>query len=244
MRYRNHILFGLFFAAALFSQEATILLYPALLACMIWWRGFRYLLKPPVLLGQGIAIAAIGLRFAIEQIGQPGQLESIQSGSPYLALSLDIPAAWQAFDQLFVSPVRLPVTIAALIAVAVALAAVGRNRWRMVDLSSYHQATIWYSAQFFFVLVILLTVVGADWRHPRYVLFIQQFWLMVGAAGIVWVIDRAIAGQTARWVATLAVTALAVLAMWPDAIDMTRREMLGYEQGFAYVSEQRAQAMW
>jgi uncharacterized membrane protein len=226
LRYGNHVLFGIFFAASIFSQEATILLYPALLLCMVWWRGFRYLLRLPVLLGQGIAVAAIGLRLVIEQIGQPGQLQSIQSDSPYLALALDIPAAWQAFDQLFMSPVRLPLTIAALIALTVALVAVGRNRWRIADLTPYHQATIWYAAQFLFVLLVLLTIVGEDWRHPRYVLFIQQFWLLVGAAGVIWVIDRLLAGQTGRWVATLAVTTLVVLFTWPNAIDMTEREML------------------
>ncbi len=239
LRYGNHILFGLFFAASLFSQEATILLYPASLLCMIWWRGYRYLLKLPVLVGQGIAVAAIGLRLAIEQIGQPGQLESIQSGSPYLALSLDIPAAWRAFDQLFVSPVRLPWTIAALVAVTVALIAIRRNRWRIAGLAPFHQATLWYAAQFLFVLGVLLTVVGEDWRHPRYVLFIQQFWLLVGAAGAIWVIDRLLKGGTGRWIATAAVTGMALFFMWSDAIDMTEREMLGYEQGFAYVADQR-----
>ncbi len=240
LRYSSHILFGLFFAASLFSQEATILLYPALVLCMIGWRGYRYLLKLPVLAGQGIAFAAIGLRLAIEQIGQPGQLESIQSGAPYLALSLDIPAAWQAFDQLFVSPLRLPWTIAALIALTVALVGVGRNRWRIAGLAPFHQATIWYSAQFLFVLGVLLTVVGEDWRHPRYILFIQQFWLLVGAAGTLWVVDRLLTGSMGRWIATIAVTGIAVFFMWSDAVDMSEREMLGYEQGFAYVADQRA----
>jgi uncharacterized membrane protein len=238
-RYRNHILFGLFFSAALFSQEATILLYPSLLICLVWWRGFRYLLKPPVLLGQGLAMAAIGLRLAIELFGQPGQIEVMQSNSPYLSLAFDISGAWQVFAQPFISPLRLPITLAALLAVVVALIALRRKQWHLASLSNYHQATLWYATQYTFVMVLLLTLVGEVWRRPRYVFFIQQLWLLTGTAGIIWLVDRLLPGKVARWIATLGLTALAVVAMWPDAIGMTRREMLGYEQGFVYVMENR-----
>jgi 4-amino-4-deoxy-L-arabinose transferase-like glycosyltransferase len=239
LRYRNHILFGLCFAASIFSQEATVLLYPPLILGMIGWRGVRYLFRPPVLAGQLIGIAAIGLRFLIEQVGQPGQLETIQSGSPYLTLAVDIPHAWRSFSGLFVSPTRLPVSIFALIAVAVALFALWKGRWRIHDLSPYHQATLWYGVQFFFVFAVLLTIVGPDWRHPRYLLFIQQFWLLLGAAGVVLLIDRTLAGRTGRWVATAVVTAAIALIMWPDAIDITHARMSGYDAAFAYAVEHR-----
>ncbi len=210
---RLYALFAALFTLALFSQEQTILLYPPILLATLLWRGWRYLRQPPVLIAHLVCLGAMAVRYAIEIVGQPGFFETIQAERPYVGLIFDLPTAWAAYAELFVAPARLPWTLGALLAVGAALVTLARRRWRLLDLDTFHQATLFFALQFVFVLGFILTLVGGQWRDARYLFFVQPCLLLTGAAGAVWLADR-----FGRPVVRMAVTVALASALRPAAL--------------------------
>jgi hypothetical protein len=151
---RRHLLFAALFVLALFSQEQMVLLYPSILLATLLWRGWRYLLRPQVWPAHAVCLAAMGVRFGIEILGQPGYFETIQAERPYVGLILDLPAAWSAYAELLVSLERLPWTIFGLLALVVAVFAWGKQRGRMAQVVAFHQATLFFALQFIFMLAL------------------------------------------------------------------------------------------
>ena len=243
----RHLLFAALFVLALFSQEQMVLLYPSILLAMLLWRGWRYLLRPQVWPAQAICLAAMALRFAIEILGQPGYFETIQAQRPYVGLILDLPAAWAAYASLLIAPERLPWTLFGLLAVTAAAVALGKARWRMAWVAPYHQATLFFTLQFLFMLGFILFFVGGQWRETRYLFLVQPAWLLAGAAGAVWGIDwllaRLLPGVSSpgawRWAATGLVALLLALSLWLPAEAVLGRQVEGYDKVLAYVAEQR-----
>jgi hypothetical protein len=244
---RRHLLFAVLFVLALFSQEQMVILYPSILLAMLLWRGWRYLLRPQVWPAQAICLAALGVRFAIEILGQPGYFETIQAQRPYVGLILDLPAAWSAYASLLIAPERLPWTLLSVLAVAVAASVWGKARWRMAAVVPYHQATLFFAFQFLFMLGFILFFVGGQWRETRYLFLVQPAWLLAGAAGAVWGIDwllaRLLPGISSpvawRWAATGLVALLLALSLWQPAQAVLGRQVEGYDKVLAYVAEQR-----
>ena len=74
--WRANLLFAGLFVLALFSQEETLLFYPPLLLGFVWWRGWRHLSHLPVLVSQLFILAALGARYLLETVGQPGYFEA------------------------------------------------------------------------------------------------------------------------------------------------------------------------
>jgi len=236
---RWHLLFGASFALAIFSHEEIALLYPALLLTAFLWRGWGYVRLPGAAPAHVISLGALALRLTIEQIGQPGQLLAIQSSQPYLDLYFDPAGLWRLVETLFLAPARLPWTIGALAAVGAALVNLRRVRGHCQELASSSQATLFFALLFGVVFVLFATIVGASWRNPRYLLFIQSYWLLIGAAGMVGAIAFAIRSPRGQAVAVAATSLLLVFLMQDDAFAATRERMLGYEHAFAYVAAQR-----
>jgi len=247
----RHLLFAVFFLLALFSQEQTVLLYPPLLAGMILWRGWRYLLWREVWPAHALIAVGIAARYTIEILGQPGFFETIQAERPYVAPLFDVAAAWPAYAPLLVAPERLPWTLAGVLALGVALVRLARNGWRPAQLATFDQATIFFALPFGFVLAFILTLVGGQWREARYLFLVQPLWLLLGAAGAVWVIDRLFApgsngrpallvsAESWRWIATAGLSALLVSAWWQPATAVLTKQVEGYDRVFEYVAANR-----
>ena len=231
--------FAVFFVLALYSQEETLLLYPPIILAMLLWRGWRYLLRPAVLICNIVCIGAIGLRYAIEILGQPGYFETIQSTRPYVGLIFDVIGAWRVYGPLIAGPQRLAWTIFGLVAVIVALVSLKPVHWQLSALSRFHQASLYFALLFIFVFVVLLALVGTTWRDARYLLLVQSFWLLVGSAGLVWTIDRLLAGQRWRWIVTVAAGTLLALLLWPGAQGTLAQQVEGYDRVLDYVAEHR-----
>lgn len=233
-------LFAVLFTLALFTQEQTLLLYPPILLATLWWRGWRHLLRPQVWPAHLFCLGAIGVRFAVELVGQPGYFQAIQAERPYVGLIFDLPAAWAAYDQLLIAPERLPWTLAGLLAVGVASVDVARAGWRPARLPGFHQATLFFALQFGFVLLFILTLVGGQWRESRYLLFVQPAWLLVGAAGAVWLVERLFWRPAWRWAATGVLALLIVASLWRPAEQVLAQQVEGYDRVLAYVAANRA----
>lgn len=236
---RWHLLFAISFACAIFSHEEIALLYPALLLAAWLWNGWAYVRQPGALIAHAIALGALALRLLIERVGQPGQLMAVQASQPYLSFYLDSAGLWRLVEALFLEPSRLPWTVAALLATGAAFVMLRRVGWRLHDLLPAQQATLYFALLFGIVFALFATIVGASWRNPRYLLFIQSYWLLLGAAGIVSVVNVLIRSQRGRAVAIGGVCVLLVAYMQDDALSATRERMLGYENAFAYVAAHR-----
>jgi 4-amino-4-deoxy-L-arabinose transferase-like glycosyltransferase len=238
--WRANLLFAGLFVLALFSQEETLLLYPTLLLGFVWWRGWRVLLQPPVLASQALILAAMAARYLLETVGQPGYFETIQAERPYVGLVFEVTDAWRIYSPLLLAPERLPFTLGALVAVAVALALLARQRGRPARLPLFHQATLFFALNFLGVFAILLALVGGTWREARYLLIIEPLWLLVGAAGLVWLIDRLTQRAPLRWALTGAASFGVALVLWAPAQTLLAQQVEGYDRVLAWVAAQRA----
>lgn len=237
--WRLNLLFAALFVVALFSQEETLLVYPALVLMTLAWRGWRYFVHPPVLVAHLICLAAMGLRYLLEIVGQPGYFETIQGERPYIGLQLDVTAAWNTYGSLLTAPERWPWTLFALLAVIAALVAWRLQRQSFATLPDFHRATLFFAGHFVFVFLVILLLVGGSWRESRYLLFVQPFWLLTGAAGAVWAVDRLLPWLRWRWAATVLVAAAAGWLLWPQAEQSLTRQTEGYDRVLAWVAAQR-----
>lgn len=242
-------LFPLLFTLALFSQEEMILLYPAIVLATLLWRGWRFFLQRGVALAHLVCVAAIAIRYAIEIIGQPGYFETIQAERPYVGLVFDLVGAWRTYSPLLVAPERLPWTLAGLGAVTVAVAALRQVQGRLRDLPRFHQATLFFALHFWFVVAAIFLVVGTTWREARYLFLVQPLWLLVGAAGLIWLVE-----QLGRWLylrfqqsrATSAgripvglLSLLALVTLYPAAERVFDQQVEGYDRALAYLAGAR-----
>ncbi|MCB0071788.1 MAG: glycosyltransferase family 39 protein, partial [Caldilineaceae bacterium] len=233
--------FAALFVLALFSQEETLLLYPSLLLAMLLWWGWRRLLRPDVLAVHGVLLAAMAARYAIELWGQPGYFETIQATRPYVGLVFDVAGAWRTYAPLFIASARLPWTVLGLVGVGAALVTWARQRGRVNALVRFHQATLFFALQLVAVILTIFLLVGTSWREARYLYFVQPFWLLLGAAGAVWLLDRLITGVRWRWLATAALLLGVAVSMWPGARATLAAQVEGYDRVLAYVAANRGE---
>lgn len=225
--WRMPLLFALSFVLALYSQEQALLLYPSILLAMLVWLGWRRLLTPPLLTAHAICLAAIGARYTIEIRGQPGYFETIQANRPYVGWVLDVAGAWQAYAPQLIASDRLPWTLAGLIALAAALVVAWRAR-SLRTISVYHQSSLFYGLQVAFVLGVLFLFVGTSWRDPRYLFLMQPLWLLLGAAGIVWLVEQL--PRRAQDPVYAAAALGIVLLMARPALAVSTQQVEGYDR--------------
>lgn len=243
MVWRWQIVYALALVCAIYSQEQAILLWPIIVLALLVWRGWRWLLSPPVLVAQIVVLVAIAARFVIEIAGQPGYFETIQSTRPYLGMIFDLTGAWRTYAPLLVGNGHLVWTVGALVAIAAALMTVARKH-SIVRTPAEHQATLYFALPVVGILATLFLLVGTSWRDTRYLFLVQTFWLLLGAAGIVWAL-RWLAGLLGRphWTAALAGSACVAMALYAlsgwGALD---KQEENFEQAFQIVDEQRTQA--
>lgn len=239
-RWRWPLLYALFFVLALFSQEQTALLFPSILLAMLIWRGGRWLLSAPMLVANAMILIALVARFAIEIAGQPGYFETIQATRPYVGWIFDLRGAWLTYAPLFVAPDRLPWTLAGLFAAAIALGAAVSSATQARSLrrpQEFHRSTLYYALLFAFVLAVLFLLVGTSWREARYLYLVQPLWLLLGAAGFVWLVEQYVPRRAQGW--ALAGTAVALAAwMLPAALRVPQQQVEGFDRVLAQVRDQ------
>ncbi|GAP63615.1 hypothetical protein ARMA_2038 [Ardenticatena maritima] len=251
-RARLHVWFVVLFVLALFSQEETILLYPALVAAIVAWRGVRFFRHPDAVLAHVGAWIAMGVRYLIEKVGQPGYFETIQARRPYVGLIFDIRGAWEEYGPFFYEPARLVLTLFVLVALVMALREARRawrfDSWRtcLLDgcaalrtIATSYQATLYYLWLFGAVFVVILLFVGQTWREMRYIFMIVPFWFLPAAAGIVWTWDRFVRSPRLREQGALGLAIVAMALFVPDAVRTLRQQVEGYDLALAYIAEHR-----
>lgn len=233
--WRAHLLFALCFVLSLFSQEETILLYPALLIGLWWWRGWRYFLQPATITAHLICLAAMAARYLFEIVGQPGYFTAVQTHKSYI----DPAISWYAIDQLFLPLLPQLWLIFLPVALLITLVQLAKVQWRPRALPTFHQATLYFLLHFVIVASFLIFVVGVNWHDKRFGLMIQPWWLLAGAAGAIWLLDKVTTHWSWRAVTTVAFSLLIVWPLWPMAQRLVAKPGEGYDAVFAYVATQR-----
>ncbi len=233
--WRAHLRFALCFVLALFSQEETILLYPALLVGLWWWRGWRYFLQPATIMAHLICLVAMGLRYLFEIFGQPGYFTAVQTHKSYI----DPAISWYAIDQLFLPLLPQLWLLFLPVALLITLIQLAKVQRQPRSLPAFHQATLFFLLNFLIVASFLIFVVGVNWHDKRFGLMIQPWWLLAGAAGAIWLLDRVTTHWSWRAVTTIAFSLLIVWPLWPMAQRLVARPGEGYDAVFAYVAAQR-----
>ena len=243
--WRRALLFALLFAAALFTQEEMLLLLPILGLLVVWRRGFHFLRRKPVMAALLACGGAVAARFLLEVWGQPGYFETIQAQRPYVQGGFDVAGAWRVYGPLLMGPERLPWTLGMAVAFLLASREWGKagGEWRQL-----HRATFFFGMTFLFVLAVILVLVGGTWREARYLLLVQPFWLLCGAAGMVQVGDWLAARLEERfrpaarrlWLGVLTLACAALL--WPGAQVAMTTQVEGYDRVLAQVAARRQPA--
>jgi len=233
--WRAHLLFALCFVLALFSQEETILLYPALVMGLWWWRGWRYFLQPATITAHLLCITAMALRYLFEIVGQPGYFTAVQTHKSYI----DPAISWYAIDQLFLPLLPQLWLLFLPLALILSLIQLQKVRWQPARLRLFHQATLFFLVHFVIVAGFLIFVVGVNWHDKRFGLMIQPWWLLAGAAGAIWLLDRCSTHWLWQGITMLGLSALIVWPLWPMAQRVVARPGEGYDDVFAYVAAQR-----
>lgn len=229
----------IFFTLALFTQEEMVLLYPVIALGLLLWNGFGVLRRPPILFVLAGCAVALVARYALERVGAVDAFDAMQSTKAYLGLFFAWPSAWKGFGSLFVEGSRLVWTLLALFAAGVALVALVRRRMRVADLAPFHQATLYFALHLAAVWLVMVTVVGESWHEPRFMLFVQPNWLLLGAAGLVIGIDALVKAPGWRLAVTAGAIGVLVWVALPLAQAAIRPVTVDYTAALEYVAAHR-----
>lgn len=244
--------FALLFVLALFSQEETILLYPALIAASVAWRGVRGFRAPGAIGAHTLVLTAMGARYAVEKLGQPGYFETIQARRPYVGFIFDIRGALVEYGPFFTEPARLVISLLVAVAILAAWRAL-RRTWRPVEwrealwkglpalarLESPHRATLYLVWLFVAVFGIIVFFVGPTWREMRYIFMLVPFWFLPAAAGLMWLWERRAPRTKWREAGAAGMAFLAAALFVPEARQAVGQQVEGYDLALAYIARER-----
>ena len=233
------LLFVLAYWAALFSHAEAMLLLPLWGLWALVQRGWRWCLRPASLVAFAVSGLSIVIELLLRRLGPPvqawqapGVFEALSR--QYLGTALDWPGVIKVAQSLFLTPLRLPLTVLALAGLGYLLL----TRVRKGALGSKEQGALTYLyALLLPILAALFFMVDPSWKSPRYgFMLLPHFFLIAGAlvAQIArWLLGRL--GNRWAWVGITLLVILIVMASWSGAVAATRETVPGYEWGFAYV---------
>ncbi|MDQ7030689.1 MAG: glycosyltransferase family 39 protein [Ardenticatenia bacterium] len=244
--------FALLFVLALFSQEETILLYPALIVAGMAWRGVQAISAPGAPGAHATVLGAIVARYLVEKWGQPGYFETIQARRPYVGLILDVRGALAEYGPFFAEPVRVVISLLVFVALLAAGQAL-RRTWRPLPwrealwrglpalghIEPAHRATLYTVWLFSAVFGVILLFVGPTWREMRYIFMLVPFWFLPAAAGLTWLWDRLASGKRWQDVGVAGIALLTAGLFLPDARRTLDQQVEGYDLALAYIARER-----
>ena len=233
------LLFVVAYWAALFSHAEAMLLLPVWGLWALVQRGWRWCLRPASFVTFALSAVSIVVEMLLRSLGRPvqawqapGVFEALSR--QYLGTALDWPGVIKVAQPLFLTPLRLPLTVLALAGLGYLLL----TRVRKDALRSKEQRGLTYLyALLLPILAALFFVVDPSWKSPRYgFMLLPQFFLIAGAllAQIGrWLLARL--GHRWAWVGTTLLVILIVVGSWSGAVAATRETVPDYGWGFAYV---------
>jgi len=247
----------LLFLAAVFAHNEAILMYPALLAVALLWRGWRWLLHWDVLAENIVTIGGMGLSFYLYRLMQPMGWSEVGEGRGEVALSLDIVRAWDRLKPFFLGPDQLPfvglLTFLLLVGVAYLLVRCWRKgRRQLLDPTGRDTGLLFLNVLFVLVVLEMFLFVSERRLGARYLFMLGPVFFLISSAVFFRSVEfvstlltrRNIAfvllGRhplRARFFLTGAILVLVAAFSLPASLAAAHRQELQYDVAFRYVRE-------
>ena len=227
----------LLLVAAIFVHPEAALLLPALVVAAGLIKGCRWWAKPVHLAELGLAVAGGGARYVLQVAlarGWIGGYATVTGSRPPLDLPFDLPARLADVAPFFLDPERLPWTLFALLALAVAIwSTIRRN-------GASSRSTLFFSACLWLPPAAMILLLGSTYQSPRYLAMLLPIFALMAAAGL----DQLVAGLRLtgkRWAgvaATAGLTLIILAAYAPGAANAATSPEKGFRQALELVKGQ------
>lgn len=254
-RYRRLAL--LLFLGAVFAHNEAILLYPAILAITLLWRGWRWLLHWDLLVENIVTAAGMALSFWLYRLMQPVGWSEVGEGRGEVSLSVDIVYAWDRLRPFFLGPDQLPfvgvLTFLFLVGVAYLLMLCWREGpTQLLDPTSREKGLLFLNVLFVLVLLEMLFFVSEARLGARYLFLLGPVFFLIASAVLLRSVEflsgllgkRNIAVASwgrraflAQLLPTCAILAVSTVSALPASLAAAGRQELQYDVAFRYVRE-------
>ncbi len=255
-------LFVLTFAAAVYTHNVAMLLYPAFLACAFLYRGWRWFLQREVIVANVLVFVGMASSLYLYRRLRPPGWGEVGQGRLEVGLSFDLLGAIQRYKPFFLGLDDLPfsaiLTALCLLAAAYVLWRVAKRRsFRAVLSPASAYSSLAYLTLFFSLVVLEMFFVVNERRwSPRYFFIEAPLFYLIAlnvlrrmvTFGERWWRDRGRLLSPLRWnrwrgltgLLAVCVGVLAIgLVSWPAATAAIARGEYGYDEAFKYVAAHR-----
>lgn len=244
-RYRR--LYTLFFLLALLTHTESLLLFPAFLLCALLWRGWRWFLRPSVLLENLLCLLGMGLNLYLWRLARPPGWQAFGESYPNFAPSFSPLRALNRYSPFFLGPDQLPfVGLLSLLALVGAILILWSARRRGVKSLAEKRGGYLFLYLFFGLafLEMIFLVSPTRWS-PRYLFMLSPHFFLMASGVVVWGMERLVG----RWeqprriwrLIPLPLTILIVIAVvtfsLPAALSAASQREWGYNLAFQYLRE-------
>jgi 4-amino-4-deoxy-L-arabinose transferase-like glycosyltransferase len=267
-RFVERLVFVLAYWGALFSHAEAMLLLPIWGLWALVQRGWRWCLQLPNLVAFGLSGLAIVIEILLRRLGPPVQARLVAGTfeplvREYLGAGIDWPGIQKVVEPLFLTPLRLPLSLLVVGGGLYLLLSWAARAWQRARAGSnpelgtpkdrppgrqaQRQALAYLYALVVPTLVLLLFVVDPSWKSPRYGLMLLPHFFLIASAFLCWLggwLWGILGGKGAfrrqttwTWIAVTAIVLLITVASWPSARAATRESVPSYDWAFAYVQE-------
>ena len=244
-RYRR--LYTLFFLLAIFTHTESLLLFPAFLLCALLWRGWRWFLRPSVLLESLLCILGMGLNLYLWRLARPPGWQAFGEPYPNFAPSFSPLRALKRYSPFFLGPDQLPfVGLLSLLALVGAILILWSARRRgLKSLVEERGGYLFLYLFFGLALLEMIFLVGPKRWSPRYLFMLSPHFFLMGSGVVVWGVEgllgRRKQPERTRGLIPLLSTTLIVVAIvatsFPTALSAASQGEWGYNLAFRYFKE-------
>jgi 4-amino-4-deoxy-L-arabinose transferase-like glycosyltransferase len=257
--YRRLLLLVL--VTAVYVHIGAALFFPAVILLALLWRGWRWFLRPAVLVELLLAMMGLASSYHFYRLMQPDGWTSLGEGRPAFDPSLNILGAAKRYGPFFVGPDQLPfvvvVTLFLLAGLAFCLLQVWRRRGNRIRLLEGEDAGLAFlCVTFLFMMTEMIFLVGERRWSTRYLFMLVPIFFLIASSMAAKVLD-VVAGWLAKralwppWslvfhsshaggtvLAGFVAVLIALLAL-PASLGAANSQELGYDLAFRYVGEHR-----
>jgi 4-amino-4-deoxy-L-arabinose transferase-like glycosyltransferase len=226
---------------AVFVHPEAILLLPTFVLGAGLLMGRRWWLRPTRLVELLLAAAAVGARYWLQLAlarGEIGGFKTMTGSRPPLELSGDWLSRLKDVGPFFLDPHRLPWTVLALLALAVAVWAAAKKQQAQAS-----RPVLFFSACLWLVPVQMVLLLGSTYQSPRYLTMLLPLFALLAGSGLDWALTHLAEIGRSRWrrwssglLAGL-VTVVLVAASWPGAVAAANFQEKAFRTALEYVGQ-------
>ncbi|MFQ5885955.1 MAG: ArnT family glycosyltransferase [Anaerolineae bacterium] len=241
-------LYILFFLLALFTHTESLLLFPAFLLCALLWRGWRWFLRPSVLLENLLCILGIGSNLYLWRLARPPGWQALGESYPNFAPSFSPLRALKRYSPFFLGPEQLPfVGLLSLLALVGAILILW-TAWRRGIKSLVEERGGYLFLYLLFGLVFLemIFLVSPKRWSARYLFMLSSYFFLMASGVVVWGVEGLIGHRERRGrvrgviplISTLLIVIAVVTFSLPSALSAASKREWGYNLAFQYLKEE------